>query len=79
MKENVLVIWLVDVWFFYIVVVSVDLYVLLKYCMGYRVCVVEVFKSVIGDDCLDFDIKIWILLYFVGCYGFYWVGNDMVL
>lgn len=38
--------------------VIVDFYMLFKYCVGYSVCVVEVFKNVIGDDFLEFDVKI---------------------
>lgn len=45
---------------------STDPHVLLKYRAGYSACVAEVSKSVLGDGCLDPDIKTQILSHLTG-------------
>ena len=45
---------------------STDPHVLLKYRAGYSACVAEVSKSVIGDECLDPDVKVQILSHLAG-------------
>ena len=58
---------------------SADPHVLLKYRTGYRACVAEVSKSVIGDERLNPDIKTRILSHLAGCHGSQRAGNDMAL
>ena len=53
---------------------TADPHVLLKYRAGYSACMAEVSKSLIGDECLDPDIKTQILSHLAGCHG-----NDMAL
>ena len=48
---------------------SSDPHVWLKYRAGYSACMAEVSKSVIGDECLNPDIKVQILSHLAGCPG----------
>ena len=58
---------------------TTDPHVLLKYRAGYSACVAEVSKSVIGDECLDPDVKTQILSHLAGCQGSQRGGSDMPL
>lgn len=58
---------------------TTDPHVLLKYRAGYSACVAEVSKSVIGDECLDPDVKTQILAHLAGSQGSQRVGIDMAL
>lgn len=64
---------------FLAVMCSTDPHVLLKYRAGYSACVAEVSKSVIGDECLDPDVKVQILSHLAGCPATPRVVSDVAL
>lgn len=61
------------------VLASSDPDLLLKYRAGYSACMAEVSKSVIGDGCLDSDIKAQILSHLAGCPVSSRAANDIAM
>lgn len=58
---------------------TADPRMLVKYRAGYSACVAEVSKNVIGDECMDPDIKTQILSHLTGCHATQRGGSDIAM
>lgn len=65
--------------FFLTVMCSSEPHLLLKHRAGYSACVAEVSKGIMGDDCLDPEMKAQILSHLTGCPGSPRAFSDVVV